>query len=47
VVETPGAGGYGAPAERAAPRSRTTFKSGKFSRGFIKRHYGVDPKGKR
>jgi len=44
VVETPGAGGYGAPRERDAAAIENDFKSGKFSRGFIKDHYGVGPK---
>jgi N-methylhydantoinase B len=44
VVETPGAGGYGKPAERDKAAVENDFVSGKFSRGFIKEHYGVDPK---
>ena len=47
VVETPGAGGYGAPSERDTAAIETDFVSGKFSREFIKQHYGVEPKGKR
>jgi len=46
VVETPGAGGYGKPAERDKAAVENDFVSGKFSRGFIKDHYGVEPKGK-
>jgi N-methylhydantoinase B len=47
VVETPGAGGYGAPAERDKAAIENDFVSGKFSRDFIKANYGVEPKGKR
>jgi len=46
VVETPGAGGYGKPQERDKAAVENDFVSGKFSRGFIKDHYGVEPKGK-
>ena len=44
VVETPGAGGYGKPAERDKAAVENDFVSGKFSRGFIKENYGVEPK---
>jgi N-methylhydantoinase B len=44
VVETPGAGGYGKPSERDPAAIENDFVSGKFSRGFIKQHYGVEPK---
>jgi N-methylhydantoinase B len=44
VVETPGAGGYGKPAERDRAAIENDFVSGKFSRGFIRQHYGVEPK---
>jgi N-methylhydantoinase B len=44
VVETPGAGGYGKPSERDKAAIQNDFVSGKFSRGFIKEHYGVEPK---
>lgn len=44
VVETPGAGGYGKPVERDRAAIENDFVSGKFSRGFIKEHYGVEPK---
>ena len=47
VVETPGAGGYGKPAERDKAAIENDAVSGKFSRGFIKEHYGVEPKGER
>jgi N-methylhydantoinase B len=46
VVETPGAGGYGEPQDRDKAAVENDFVSGKFSRGFIKVHYGVEPKGK-
>jgi N-methylhydantoinase B len=44
VVETPGAGGYGKPAERDRAAIENDFVSGKFSRNFIRQHYGVEPK---
>jgi len=44
VVETPGAGGYGNPAERDRTEVEHDFVSGKFSREFVRRNYGVDPK---
>jgi len=44
MVETPGAGGYGNPAERERTEVEHDFVSGKFSRGFIRKNYGVDPK---
>ena len=44
VVETPGAGGYGAPSEREAAAIENDFVSGKFSRDYIKKNYGVEPK---
>ncbi|MCG8691790.1 MAG: hydantoinase B/oxoprolinase family protein [Minwuiales bacterium] len=40
IVETPGAGGYGAPAERDADDIATDRRSGKFSDDFLKSHYG-------
>jgi N-methylhydantoinase B len=39
VVETPGAGGYGAPAERSPEAVEQDLQSAKFSPSFIKRHY--------
>ena len=39
VVETPGAGGYGPPAEREAERVEADVKSGKFSDSFTESHY--------
>ena len=44
VVETPGAGGYGKPSERDKVAIENDLVSGKFSREFIKEHYGVEPK---
>jgi N-methylhydantoinase B len=44
VIETPGAGGYGKPAERDKAAIENDFVSGKFSQSFIKDHYGVEPK---
>jgi N-methylhydantoinase B len=44
VVETPGSGGYGKPAERDKAAIENDFASGKFSRDFIKQNYGVEPK---
>jgi N-methylhydantoinase B len=43
VVETPGAGGYGKPSERERGAIENDLVSGKFSRAFIKAHYGVEP----
>jgi N-methylhydantoinase B len=42
VVETPGAGGYGPPAERSAEDLAEDRASGKFSPDFMRRHYGRD-----
>lgn len=39
VLETAGAGGYGPPAERSAEAIREDLNSGKFSSGYVKRHY--------
>ncbi len=47
MVETPGSGGYGKPSERDPAEIENDFVSGKFSRDFIRKHYGVEPKGKR
>jgi N-methylhydantoinase B len=44
VVETPGAGGYGNPAERDRTAVEHDFISGKFSRDFIRKNYGMEPK---
>jgi len=43
VVETPGAGGYGPPRERAPDAVANDFASGKFSRAYLKQHYGFEP----
>jgi len=43
VVETPGAGGYGPPRERTAEAVANDFTSGKFSRAYLKQHYGFEP----
>jgi N-methylhydantoinase B len=43
IIETPGAGGYGRPAERDANSLARDFVSGKFSREYLRRHYGYDP----
>ena len=43
VIETPGAGGYGPPAERDVASLRADYRSGKFSRDYLMRHYGYDP----
>ena len=43
VVETPGAGGYGKPADRAPDALRQDLISGKFSRDYLARHYGRVP----
>jgi N-methylhydantoinase B len=43
VIETPGAGGYGEPAGRDKAAIENDFASGKFSRDFIRKNYGVEP----
>jgi N-methylhydantoinase B len=43
VVETPGAGGYGKPSDRAPDALRQDLISGKFSRDYLARHYGRVP----
>lgn len=40
LVETPGAGGYGAPEERSDAEIMDDVESGKFSDAYVKRHYG-------
>ncbi len=40
VVETPGAGGYGPPEARPAETLEEDRESGKFSAGYLRRHYG-------
>jgi N-methylhydantoinase B len=39
-VETPGAGGYGPPGERAQQALRDDLRDGKFSADYLKRNYG-------
>jgi len=41
TVETPGAGGYGVPSERAAEALQIDQKSGKYSAAFIEQHYST------
>ncbi|MDP6564640.1 MAG: hydantoinase B/oxoprolinase family protein [Alphaproteobacteria bacterium] len=40
VIETPGAGGYGPPAERDHAALETDHRSGRFSADYLRRHYG-------
>jgi len=39
VIETPGAGGYGPPAERSPDKRAEDATSGKFSACFLRAHY--------
>jgi N-methylhydantoinase B len=39
LIESPGAGGYGPPAERASDAIREDRESGKYSEEYLKRHY--------
>lgn len=41
VLETAGAGGYGPPSQRSPEAVREDLESGKFTRGFVERHYGA------
>jgi N-methylhydantoinase B len=41
ICETPGAGGYGPPAERAPEAIVEDRRSAKFSAEYLKRHYGA------
>jgi N-methylhydantoinase B len=41
IVESPGAGGYGPPAERSQDAILTDQVSGKFSQDYIERWYGI------
>ena len=41
-IETPGAGGYGAPVDRDKESLWEDFKSEKFSRSFLKEHYNFE-----
>ncbi|MBI1778832.1 MAG: hydantoinase B/oxoprolinase family protein [Proteobacteria bacterium] len=43
VIETPGAGGYGKPAERAPADLAEDYRSGKFSQAYMREKYGFDP----
>jgi len=42
IVETPGAGGYGHPAERSPADRNRDQRSGKFSSAYLRRHYDSD-----
>ena len=46
VIETPGSGGYGKPSERDPAAIANDFASGKFSRAYLKEHYGFAPEKK-
>ena len=39
IVETPGAGGYGPPNQRALDALAHDLQMGKFTRDFIRKHY--------
>jgi N-methylhydantoinase B len=41
VIQSPGAGGYGNPLERDADLLAQDWASGKFSAGYMERHYGL------
>ncbi len=43
VVQSPGAGGYGDPKERAPGLLAIDWRSGKFTADYMKRHYGLTP----
>lgn len=40
LVETPGAGGYGAPSDRTSDNISEDRESGKFSDAYLRKHYG-------
>jgi N-methylhydantoinase B len=42
-IETPGAGGYGAPEARSREELIDDWESGKFSAAYLKEHYGFEP----
>jgi len=42
ILTTPGAGGYGSPSRRPAERNLQDFTSGKFSREYLERAYGIE-----
>jgi len=39
-IETPGAGGYGPPRQRARAKIEEDARSGKFSKAYMRKHYG-------
>jgi N-methylhydantoinase B len=41
IIETPGAGGYGPPTERAPEDLARDREAGKFSTTYLERHYGT------
>jgi N-methylhydantoinase B len=41
IIESPGAGGYGPPAERSREAVAVDQASGKFSKGYIDQYYGI------
>jgi N-methylhydantoinase B len=43
IVQSPGAGGYGAPDERDCQQVARDLRSGKYSADFIKSNYGLSP----
>jgi N-methylhydantoinase B len=43
VIETPGAGGYGQPAQRHRALLQEDMQSGKFTPAYIKDQYGLEP----
>ncbi len=43
VIETPGAGGYGVPAERDAEAVAADYRDGKFSAEYLRKNYGFEP----
>lgn len=45
VIETPGAGGYGPPAEREAAAVAADYRGGKFSAEYLSQHYAFEPDG--
>jgi len=40
AIETPGAGGYGPPRQRAREKIAEDARSGKFSKAYMRKHYG-------
>ena len=39
LIETPGAGGYGNPRQRSEEKLQEDYRGGKFSAGYMKKHY--------